>query len=44
VQRRAMAAYLDQSSHDFFSVRMGCQVHAAYGMDLAALCIKNTAG
>jgi hypothetical protein len=28
------------SSHDFFSARMGCQVFAPYGMDLAALCVK----
>jgi hypothetical protein len=33
-------AYVDESSHDFFSARMGCQVPEVYGMDLAALCIK----
>jgi YVTN family beta-propeller protein len=33
-------AYVDESSHDFFSARMGCQVPQVYGMDLAALCIK----
>ena len=35
------AAYLNLLSHDFFSARMGCQVYQpVYGMDLAALCIR----
>ncbi len=35
------AAYANETSHDFFSARMGCQVYQPlYGMDLAALCIR----
>jgi peptide/nickel transport system substrate-binding protein len=34
-------ALANQTSHDFFSARIGCQVHQpVYGMDLAALCIR----
>jgi len=33
-------AYGNQSSYDFFSARIGCQMFGAYGMDLAALCIR----
>ena len=32
----------NHTSHDFFSARMGCQIHQpVYGNDLAALCIKH---
>jgi ABC-type transport system substrate-binding protein len=30
----------DLASHDFFSTRIGCQTYGFYGVDLAALCIK----
>jgi peptide/nickel transport system substrate-binding protein len=36
----AMVAYGNQSSHDFFSARIGCQTFGLYGMDLAALCTR----
>ena len=35
-----LVAYGNASSHDLFSARIGCQVYAFYGLDLAALCIK----
>ena len=36
-----MAAFGNESAHDFFSARIGCQVYnPIYGMDLAALCIR----
>jgi peptide/nickel transport system substrate-binding protein len=34
-------AYAEGSSHDFFSTRIGCQVHGVYGMDVAALCTRD---
>jgi ABC-type transport system substrate-binding protein len=35
------AAIGTQTSHDFFSARIGCQVYQpVYGMDLAALCLR----
>ena len=33
----------DLASHDFFSARIGCQTYGFYGLDLAALCIRNAA-
>jgi YVTN family beta-propeller protein len=33
-------AFGNLSSHELFSARIGCQVYGAYGVDLAALCIK----
>jgi YVTN family beta-propeller protein len=35
-------AFGNQSSHELFSARIGCQVSGVYGMDLAALCIRRT--
>jgi YVTN family beta-propeller protein len=35
-----LVAFGDVSSHDFFSARMGCEVHGVYGIDLAALCLR----
>jgi YVTN family beta-propeller protein len=35
-----LAAFGNLETEDFFSARMGCQVYGAYGMDLAALCIR----
>jgi ABC-type oligopeptide transport system substrate-binding subunit len=35
-----IVVYASPSREDFFSARMGCQVHGPYGMDLAALCIR----
>ena len=35
-----LIAYGNQSSHDFFSARIGCQTYGAYGIDLAAMCIR----
>jgi YVTN family beta-propeller protein len=36
-----LAAFGNQSSNDFFSARIGCQIYnGIYGMDLAALCVK----
>jgi peptide/nickel transport system substrate-binding protein len=41
VRRAApLAAFGNLSDHDFFSARMGCEVHTVYGMDLAALCVN----
>jgi hypothetical protein len=34
-------AYGNSSGHDLFSARMGCQIYGEYGIDLAALCIRN---
>jgi ABC-type transport system substrate-binding protein len=35
-------AYANESAHDFFSARMGCQVfQPVNGMDLAALCVRS---
>jgi YVTN family beta-propeller protein len=35
------AAYANESRHDFFSARIGCQTYQPiYGIDLAALCIR----
>ena len=36
-----LVAFGNASSHDLFSARIGCQVYALYGIDLAALCIKH---
>jgi YVTN family beta-propeller protein len=33
-------AIANLSSHDFFSARMGCEVHGVNGVDLAALCLR----
>jgi YVTN family beta-propeller protein len=39
-----LIAFGNNSYHDLFSKRMGCQTYVpAYGIDLAALCIKRTA-
>jgi YVTN family beta-propeller protein len=35
-----LIAYGNQSSHDFFSARIGCQSYGIYGIDLAALCLR----
>ena len=36
------AAFATTASRDFFSARVGCQVyHPLWGMDLAALCLRN---
>jgi peptide/nickel transport system substrate-binding protein len=35
-----LIAYGNPPSPDFFSARIGCQTYGAYGIDLAALCIK----
>ena len=35
-----LAAFSNPSANDFFSQRIGCQTYGAYGMDLAALCIR----
>jgi YVTN family beta-propeller protein len=32
--------YISEADHDFFSSRVGCQIHGVYGMDLAALCLR----
>jgi ABC-type transport system substrate-binding protein len=37
-----LVAFGNVPKPDFFSARMGCQVNNAYGIDLAALCIRNT--
>jgi YVTN family beta-propeller protein len=39
-----LAAFGNLPSDDFFSARIGCQTFGAYGMDLAALCVKHTHG
>jgi YVTN family beta-propeller protein len=36
-----LAAFGNLPSVDFFSARIGCQTYSVYGMDLAALCIRN---
>ena len=36
-----LVAFGNASSHDLFSARIGCQIYAAYGIDLAALCIRH---
>ena len=33
-------AYGNPSTHELFSLRMGCQTYSFYGLDLAALCTK----
>jgi ABC-type oligopeptide transport system substrate-binding subunit len=35
-----LIAYGNQSSHDFFSARIGCQTYGVYGIDPAAICIR----
>jgi ABC-type oligopeptide transport system substrate-binding subunit len=35
-----LIAYGNAESPDFFSPRIGCQTYGAYGIDLAALCIR----
>jgi hypothetical protein len=38
-----LVAFTYQTHQDFFSARMGCHVyHPAYGMDLAALCLRRS--
>jgi YVTN family beta-propeller protein len=38
-------AFGNETSHDFFSARVGCQVYQpVYGIDLGALCIRKHAG
>jgi peptide/nickel transport system substrate-binding protein len=37
------AAFSNPSSHELFSARMGCQSYGAFGLDLAALCIRHPA-
>jgi YVTN family beta-propeller protein len=39
-----LAAFGNGSSHDFFSKRIGCQTFGPYGIDLAALCSRPSAG
>jgi ABC-type transport system substrate-binding protein len=34
-------AYGNAYGHDFFSARIGCQTYGVYGIDLAALCLRN---
>ena len=35
------AVFGNETSHDFFSARIGCQVYQpVYGIDLGALCIR----
>jgi hypothetical protein len=35
-------AFGNEAMHDFFSERIGCQTyHPLYGMDLAALCVRD---
>ena len=34
-------AYGNASYHELFAARIGCQTYGAYGVDLAALCIRN---
>jgi YVTN family beta-propeller protein len=36
-----LAAFGNLPTSDFFSARVGCQTFGAYGMDLAALCVKH---
>jgi ABC-type oligopeptide transport system substrate-binding subunit len=36
-----LVAFGNAATHDFFSARIGCQVYGVYGLDLAALCVKN---
>jgi ABC-type oligopeptide transport system substrate-binding subunit len=35
-----LAAFANESSNDFFSARIGCQIYQSSGMDLAALCLR----
>jgi hypothetical protein len=38
-----MVAYANESEHDFFSARIGCQLYAPIaGMDLGSLCIRSS--
>jgi peptide/nickel transport system substrate-binding protein len=37
-----LAVYGNSVIPDFFSARIGCQTHGVYGIDLAALCIRQT--
>jgi DNA-binding SARP family transcriptional activator len=37
-----LAAFGNLPNDDFFSARIGCQTFGAYGMDLAALCLRHT--
>jgi YVTN family beta-propeller protein len=39
-----LAAFGNDSSHDFFSKRLGCQRFGIYGIDLAALCSRPSPG
>ena len=36
-----LAAFDNLSGHDLFSARIGCQTYWTYGVDLAALCIRD---
>jgi YVTN family beta-propeller protein len=38
-----LAVYGNMVIPDFFSARIGCQTYGVYGMDLAALCTRNSA-
>ena len=35
-------AFGNPTRHEFFSARIGCQTYGVYGIDLAALCIRDT--
>jgi hypothetical protein len=35
-----LVAFGNQSTVDFFSARIGCQIYGQFGMDLAALCLR----
>jgi hypothetical protein len=39
-----LVAFGEDSSFDFFSARIGCQVYGVYGMDLGALCLRRRTG
>jgi ABC-type oligopeptide transport system substrate-binding subunit len=39
-----LVAYGNPSRYELFSSRMGCQIPAFYGTDLAALCIRRARG
>jgi hypothetical protein len=34
-------AYATPPLHEFFAARVGCQTYGVYGLDLAALCIRD---
>jgi YVTN family beta-propeller protein len=37
-------AFGNASTHELFSSRIGCQTYGTYGLDLAALCVRNNTG